>query len=229
MSLNLSIGQFNRLLLGLKATDPAMQHYIAQGCDLSQPFNQVELLSVDLEMTGLNAKKHEIISMGWVPIIGGEIDLSQARHILVKPQASVGDSATIHGIHDHQLDDAMPLSLALEQLLQAMQGRVLVAHHGALDIAFIQQAAKKLYGHKLPFDLLDTLLLEAKRLQRQGNHYDKQQLRLYACCERYQLPPLSAHNALSDALATAQLLLAQAAAIGGSSVLSAKQLMRYSH
>ncbi|NRA55153.1 MAG: 3'-5' exonuclease [Gammaproteobacteria bacterium] len=229
MSLNLSIGQFNRLLLGLKATDPAMQQYIAQGCDLSQPYNQLELLSVDLEMTGLNAKKHEIISMGWVPIIAGEIILSQARHILVKPQAGVGDSATIHGIHDHQLDDAMPLSLALEQLLQAMQGRVLVAHHGALDIAFIQQAAKKLYGHKLPFDLLDTLLLEAKRLQRQGSHYDKQKLRLYACCERYQLPPLSAHNALSDALATAQLLLAQAAAIGGSSVLSAKQLMRYSH
>jgi len=229
MSLNIAMAQLDRLLLGLKASDPKLKKFISESCDLSQPYNKLELLSVDLEMTGLNPKNSEVISIGWVPIIAGEIVLAQAQLIMVKPQGSVGDSATIHGIHDHQLDNAMSLEQALEQLLQAMQGRILVAHHGALDIAFIQQAAKNLYGHRLPFDLIDTLLLEAKRLQRQGLHYDKQQLRLYACCARYHLPPLTAHNALSDALATAQLLLAQAVAIGGRNVLSAKQLMRYSH
>jgi DNA polymerase-3 subunit epsilon len=216
-------------LLGLKAKDPALKQFISRGCDLSLPLNKSQMLSVDMEMTGLNPKKNEVISIGWVPIVDGEIILSDARLIMVKAEGGVGDSATIHGIHDRHLIDAMPLNLALEQLILAMEGRVLVAHHGALDIAFIQQAVKKLYGHRLPFDLVDTLLIEAKRLHRMGEHYDKQLLRLYACCERYGLPPLAAHNALSDALATAQLLLAQAAAMSGGTMLTVKELMRFSH
>lgn len=229
MSIDLSWKKLNRFVLGLKAKDPSLKQYISRGSDLSRDYREVEMLSVDMEMTGLNPKKNEVISMGWVPIIKGEIVLSQARQILVKPVGGVGDSAAIHGIHDHHLEDALPLNFAVEQLMIAMQGRVLVAHHGALDIAFIQQAAQRLYGHKLPFDLLDTLLIEAKRLHRQGEHFDKQLLRLYACCHRYRLPPLAAHNALSDALATAQLLLAQAAAIGGVTPLSVKELMKFSH
>lgn len=229
MSLNISMGRINRLLLGLKAKDPALKQFISRGCDLTLPFHKSQMLSVDMEMTGLNPKQNEVISIGWVPIVDGEIILADARLIMVKPEGGVGDSAAIHGIHDRHLIDAMPLNLALEQLFLALEGRVLVAHHGALDIAFIQQAAKRLYGHKLPFDLLDTLLIEAKRLHRQGEHYDKQLLRLYACCERYGLPPLAAHNALSDSLATAQLLLAQVAAVGGGSKLTIKQMMRFSH
>ncbi|NRA82601.1 MAG: 3'-5' exonuclease [Gammaproteobacteria bacterium] len=229
MSTNLTIARLNRYILGLKAKEAAPKLFISQGCDLSRHYRQVEMLSVDLEMTGLNPRKNEVISMGWVPIINGEIVLSQARQLMIKPERGVGDSAVIHGIHDRDLADALALDVAVEELMLAMQGRVLVAHHGALDIAFLQQAAQKIYGHKLPFDLVDTLLLEAKRLHRQGQHYNKQQLRLYACCARYGLPPMAAHNALSDAVATAQLLLAQAAAIGGTSVLSVKDLMKYSH
>ena len=229
MSTNLGWNKLNRWILALKAKESHIKDYIGASCDLSGAYREVEMLSVDMEMTGLNPKKNEVISIGWVPIINGEIVLSQARKILVKPKFGVGDSATIHGIHDHHLNDAITLDIALEQLLKAMQGRVLVAHHGALDIAFIQQAAQKYYGHKLPFDLLDTLLIEAKRLQRQGEHYNKHLLRLYACCDRYGLPPLAAHNALADAVATAQLLLAQAAAIGGNSRLSVKELMKFSH
>lgn len=229
MSTNLTFAKLNRLLLGVKAKQPHIKDYIATPCDFKTPFEQAELLSVDLEMTGLDPKNHEVISMGWVPIIKGEIVLSQARNLMVTPQKGVGDSAIIHGIHDRDLTDALSLEQGIEQLLQAMQGRVLVAHHGALDISFLQQAAQKIYGHKLPFELIDTLLIEAKRLSRQGEHFDKQLLRLYASCERYGLPNGGTHNALADALATAQLLLAQVAAIGGSNKITLKQIMKYSH
>ncbi len=229
MSTNLSFTRLNRWLLGLKAKHQTVINYIAQASDLNGSIAQSELLSIDLEMTGLNPKKHEVISMAWVPIIKGEIVLSQAQTLLIKADNGVGDSAIIHGIVDNDLKHAVSLAQGLEQLLQAMQGRVLVAHHGALDIAFLQQGAQKIYGHKLPFQLLDTLLLESKRLSRQGEHFDKQLLRLHRCCERYHLPALRAHNALSDALATAQLLLAQSAVIGGAQPLTLKQLMKYSH
>jgi len=217
------------LLLGVKAKHTHIKDYIASPCDFSSRFNRAKLLAVDLEMTGLNPKEHEVISMGWVPVEHGEIILSQARNLLISPDKGVGDSATIHGIHDRDLTDALSIEQGVEQLLKAMQGRVLVAHHGALDISFLQQAAQKLYGHKLPFELIDTLLIEAKRLSRQGEHFDKQLLRLYPSCQRYGLPHGGAHNALADALATAQLLLAQVAAIGGCDSLTLKQIMKYSH
>lgn len=217
------------MLLGVKAKLPHVKDYIAKPCDFSTPFNQSQLLSVDLEMTGLDPKSHEVISMGWVPIINGEIVVAQARNLMITPKHGVGDSAVIHGIHDRDLANALTLEEGITELLQAMQGRVLVAHHGALDISFLQQAAQRIYGHKLPFELIDTLLIEAKRLSRQGEHFDKQQLRLYPSCERYALPHGCAHNALADALATAQLLLAQVAAIGGSDNLTLKQIMKYSH
>ena len=178
MSTNLTFAKLNRMLLGLKAKRAHIKDYIDKPCDFTLPFNQAQLLSVDLEMTGLNPKNHEVISMGWVPIINGEIILSQARNLLISPENGVGDSATIHGIHDRDLEGALSLEAGIEQLLQAMHGRVLVAHHGALDISFLQQAAQALYGHKLPFELIDTLLIEAKRLSRQGEHFDKQLLRL---------------------------------------------------
>ena len=221
--------RLNRGYLGLRARRPELKRFIRQRADLDKDLYHSELLAVDLEMTGLEPGRHEIISFGWVPISRGQIILGEARRLLVKPKHGVGDSATIHGIHDHHLEDAMALPDALDQFWQALAGRVFVAHHGAFDIAFLNQACQQLYGHKLPFDLLDTLRVEAKRLHRQGEHYDKQLLRLYACCERYELPPMGAHDALSDAIVTAQLLLAQHAAIAGGESLSVAEMIAYGH
>lgn len=206
-----------------------MKAYIGDTPDLNLDMGRSEMLAVDLEMTGLDPRKNEIISLGWVPISHGEIVLGEAKRLMVKPKHGVGESATIHGIHDHHLEDAMSLPDALAQFWPALSGRVLVAHHGAFDIAFLQQAAKRYYGHKLPFDLLDTLQIEAKRLHRKGEHYDKQLLRLYACCARYGLPAFGAHDALSDAISTAQLLLAQHAAIARDENMTVAEMMTYSH
>ena len=54
----------------------------------------------------------------------------------------------------------------------------------------------------------ETVGLEHRLLTRRDQPILQGDLRLQACRERYGLPPLPAHNALSDALATAELLLA---------------------
>ena len=217
-----------RLRLANQASVPTAIDFIKDSPDLSLAFEDTELLVVDLEMTGLNAKEHEIISIGWVPIIRGEIKLAQARNLLIAPNESVGDSAAIHGIHDRDLTDAMSLEEGLDILLSALKGRLMVGHHVSLDVAFLRQAAKKIYHHSLPFSVIDTLQIEAARLSRQGEHFDKQLLRLNNSADRYGLPSGDAHNALGDALTTAQLLLAQVAVIGGTK-LSLKQLLKFRH
>ena len=59
----------------------------------------------------------------------------------------------------------------------------------------------------LLFPYVDTMAIEKRRLHLQGK---TKGLRLSQCRERYGLGSGSQHNALADAQATAELLLAQA-------------------
>ena len=56
--------------------------------------------------------------------------------------------------------------------------------------------------------VVDTLLQEQQLLQRREVPIKHGELRLQACRDRYNLPQFTAHNALLDALATAELLVA---------------------
>ena len=81
---------------------------------LDLPISEVPLLALDLEMTGLDAKKDQIISIGIIPIIKGQIKLSKGQYKLIKIAGSVGQSATIHGVVDNDLDQAVSLNEALQ-------------------------------------------------------------------------------------------------------------------
>ncbi len=71
-------------------------------------WRRVSFLVVDAEMSSLDVNEGELLSVGWVIVEGGSIALSTARHFLVKPQRSVGQSAAIHSLRDCELGDALP-------------------------------------------------------------------------------------------------------------------------
>ena len=58
---------------------------------------RLRLLAVDLETTGLDPQRDEILSIGMVPVDGLSIVLSGARHMVVRGARSVGQSAVVHG------------------------------------------------------------------------------------------------------------------------------------
>ncbi len=168
-------------------------------------------LVCDGEMSSLDPRRGELLSLGWVTVAGGAIQLGSARHQLLASERGVGHSATIHHIHDRDLARAPAPATAMAALLQAAAGKVLVFHHAPLDLAYLDQLSRKLYGGPLLLPVVDTLQLERARLQRRGHPMAPGALTLQACRSRYGLPPHGAHNALLDALATAELLLAQIA------------------
>ncbi|MEH6453578.1 MAG: exonuclease domain-containing protein [Psychromonas sp.] len=192
---------------------------------LDLPVNKIPLLALDLEMTGLDPLKDQIISIGTVPIIDGKICLAQAQHKLLKIEGSVGQSATIHGVLDNHLQQALTLQEALQWLLEQATGKIIVAHHSPLDLRFIEQALKNNFNEKCKLFAFDTLQIERKRLLRKQEMIKNGELRLGACRERYSLPVYNAHNALIDALACAELLLAQIAAIAGEEEIKAADLI----
>ena len=180
-------------------------------------FEEAEYLAADLEMTGLDPRHDHILSIGFVPIIQRRIRLRDARHMLVTSRLGVGQSATIHGIHDNELRHALPLTRVMQDFMKALGGRVLILHCAAVDLAFIGPACEQRFDLPLLAPLVDTLQLEKKRLMAAGrlDHLPGDGLRLAECRARYHLPRYPAHNALTDALATAELFLAQAAHSAG--------------
>jgi DNA polymerase-3 subunit epsilon len=172
------------------------------------PAEKVNFLVCDAEMSGLNPDDAELLSLGWVRISHGEIVLASARHQLIRNTQSVGQSATIHRLRDCELEAAADAAAAIDTLLQAAKGCVLVFHNAALDLAFLDRAAKRCLGAPLLLPAVDTLRLEQRLLQRRDQVIGDGDLRLQACRDRYGLASHSAHNALEDALATAELLLA---------------------
>lgn len=188
----------------------AMEHYLAfELPDLQEDIHRAKYLAVDLEMTGMDAQSDHVLSIGFVPVENLRVVLSGASHQLVSSDLGVGQSAIIHGIHDRDIDDAGGLREAMDSLLGALQGRVMVLHCASLDMAFLQQACLNLYGVPLLVPVVDTMALEDQRLQRNSNGQHGQSLRLSESRRRYNLPDYSAHNALVDAVSTAELFLAQ--------------------
>ena len=176
------------------------------------PVAAVELLALDVETTGLDPRSDHVLSLGWVPVIGGEIVLAEACELTVRPpdDVDVGASATFHRLTDDQVADAAPLSDVLPRILGALHGRVLLAHHAPLELGFLGEAALAAYGARPPLTAVDTMALQ-RRLLPSDQHEVGGSLRLDAARRSFGLPRYTAHHALTDALAAAELFLAQVA------------------
>lgn len=178
-----------------------------------QRWDDLDYLVVDTETSALNTEEGELLSIGWVTIKQGEIQLNDARHYYIKglmsQDESVGESAAIHQIRDCELQQGIYIEEAVSLFLETCQNKVLVFHHAGLDLAFLNKHVKHLMGAPLLIPHVDTILLEKQKLSRQKSVLKKQDLTLASCRTRYGLPDYPAHNALNDALATAELLIAQ--------------------
>lgn len=173
-----------------------------------EPWHRARWLAVDAEMSALEPDRGELLSLGWVAIENGAINLQSAAHHLLQPQHSVGQSAAIHQLRDCEFTAAEPAAAVLTQLLHAAAGHILVFHNADLDLAFLNRACQLNFGAPLLMPYADTLLLELSLKRRRDQVIQQGDLRLQRCREQYDLPSAPAHNALVDALATAELFLA---------------------
>jgi DNA polymerase-3 subunit epsilon len=196
-----------------KEPDGPMRKYLAAPFpEPSRDYREVDYLAIDLETTGLDAKSDHILSFGYLTIHGDRIDLGSAKHRLVRTHLAIPEaSAVIHQITDDQAAMGEHLETVLTELLEAMAGKVMIAHHATIEQGFINKACKRLLGGGLLVPVVDTQTIALRTFQRRQTPFKGSDLRLHSLCDRYNLPRYGAHNALSDALAAAELFLAQAA------------------
>lgn len=200
--------------------DKALRRFYAAGLPAPDtPLRDVPFMALDFETTGMNARRHAIVSIGMVPFTLERIRPAAGHYWVIRPgrpmsAASVG----IHHITHSEVAAAPDLDAVLGTLLQAMAGRVAVVHYRHIERPFLDTAVMARRGEHCLFPLVDTMALEV-RWARQGLMerirrmlgLQRRSIRLADSRERYGLPLYSAHHAKLDALATAELFLAQVA------------------
>jgi DNA polymerase-3 subunit epsilon len=171
----------------------------------------LSIVALDLETTGLDPKKDKILSFGLVEVQHMAIKLETARHQLINIDEEIPEeSAVIHQITDDQAATGVSIHDALRELLQRLAGKVMLVHYCAIEQNFISAACQKLFGAPFVIPIIDTLVLAQRLFERRNHTIQTGDLRLFNLRPRYNLPNYKAHNALSDAVATAELFLAMA-------------------
>lgn len=203
---------------GRMARDPRLQaFYQADWPAAETPIREVPMVAVDFETTGLDPDKHSIVSIGLVPFTSQRIQCAQSRHWVVRPKLPLRqDSVTIHGITHSDIDNAPDLDDILGDVLEALAGRIVVVHYRQIERPFLDVALRWRLQEGITFPVIDTMAIEAHlHPNRTPNWWKKllgQQpvsIRLADSRSRYHLPHYAPHHALTDALATAELLQAQ--------------------
>ena len=194
-----------------KVPDGVLKDYLAVPLpNMNTLIKDLPILSVDFETTGLNAINDKLLSVGFVEIVHQQIKLGSSYHQIINTQSDLSaDNVIIHQITDEQRSKGQPLKTVVEQLLKALAGKVMLVHFARIEKQFLKQACLELYGFAPPFLMLDTLAIAKRKLDRRDVAYDPSELRLSSLRQKKGLPNHFAHNALNDAIATAELFIAQ--------------------
>jgi len=167
----------------------------------------------DTELTGLNKRRDEIISIGAVKIIDLKIELNQTFHQYIRPQdLSYTDSTFIHRITPEQLRTMPTKDEVLPEFIRFCGNALLVGHHVTLDMNFLNKAAREVLGDTISNPSVDTMRLamgykEAQFMDRYGHDKLSTSYSLDDLSTEFNLPHFKPHDALEDALQTAYLFL----------------------
>lgn len=173
------------------------------------PLAEGSFVVIDLETTGLDAKKDLILSFGGVKISNGAIIVGESLEQLFKEsEATLNESVKIHGILKSSMENGHNTKEALERIHAFIGEHIVVGHHIDFDFQMLKNALMTHLQLELNNPKLDTALL-AIRLEK-GSFSDtilKGEYSLDSLCKRYNIETFDRHTAPGDAFLTAQLFI----------------------
>lgn len=175
---------------------------------LDTAWRAAEFCVLDLETTGLDLRRDEIVAYGAAIVTGGRIPCGRTAYGLVRPDRAMSVPAlTVHGLRPADLAGAPTIDEAVGEIIGLLSNRVLVAHAAWVERAFLNRALRP-RGVALGRAVLDTAaLLRACRL---ADLDPEREPDLETVSRELGLPVHTPHHALGDAFTTAQLFLALA-------------------
>jgi DNA polymerase III subunit epsilon len=171
-------------------------------------WRQATFCVIDLETTGLDLRRDEIVSYGMVRIENARIQARSATYGRVRPKRRVTVGALqVHGLRNADLDHDPPIEDVVDSLIESLTGRVIVAHAAWIERSFLDRAFRSRHTRVNP-DLIDTAALSrAVGMAPRGTGREPNMERL---AEAFNLCVHTPHHALGDAFTTAEVFLALA-------------------
>ena len=159
---------------------------------------------VDLETSGLNLNRDQVLSIGAMVIEDGAIDLGQAfERTLLRVNNPLNPSVLLHGLGPSAIAAGCDPADALLDFMTFVGDSPLLAFHAPFDQHMLGRALKDSLGYRLQHPFMDVAAL-APMLCPQVN---VREAGLDYWINHFNLQVEDRHNASADALATAELAL----------------------
>lgn len=180
-----------------------------------RPWRQASYVALDFETTGLDYAKDTIVSFGVVPVRAGRVILGESVHQLIQPHVPPSPrSQTIHELRPQDLAGSPRLDEVRHILCASLEGRFLLTWYAQVEVNFLEAV----FGGGLRRWRRRTIDVRNLAIAADGqavSNRDQPGYALSATARRYGVPVANAHDALDDALVTAQLFLVLAEKIPG--------------
>ena len=169
-----------------------------------RPLHQQRFVVLDLETTGLNMRRDQVLAIGAVVIDNGAIDFAeQFECTLHRADHQASASTLIHGIAPSEVARGVDPAEALLDFMEFVGSSPLLAFHAEFDQRMLARALKQHLGYRLQHNFFDVaeiapLLCPQSRIRQGG---------LDEWVAEFGLQVHQRHNASADALATAELAL----------------------
>jgi DNA polymerase III subunit epsilon len=215
-----------RLLAHHQLSDDIRDYLLTAMPSPDRVADDIDWVAVDFETTGVDSKRDKILSIGIVPFRLGQIDVSQCLELLIDHGQFIdGQSAAVNHIVPKTLRNGYSLDAAMDILFSQMTGKALLLHGACIEMAFIDDFMLNKYGVECwPRVMVDTLYIE-KNCTYAGKMESGLSFQLNDVRTRYGLPQYESHSAAIDALATAELFIAQLKSLFKSASPSVSQLL----
>ena len=153
----------------------------------------------DVETTGLDPLKEEIIEIGACKVVDGRIDEIFAT--FVKPSKHIPKEITdLTGIDDGMVENAPTINYVMPDFFKFCDGATIVAQKTVFDMSFIHNISKKL-SYNFNHQTMDTMLMAREKLPGLKNY------KLGTIVEKLNISLENAHRAIDDATATAKAFI----------------------
>jgi DNA polymerase III epsilon subunit family exonuclease len=187
--------------------------------DLGTPLSQVTFVVVDVETTGGTPVTSSLTEVAAVRYRGGE--MLGTYQTFVQPDERIPPFITaLTGISDAMVADAPRVGAMLPSFLEFVGGAVLVGHNLRFDLSFLDHALVSTGREPMTNANVDTLAL-SRRLVRDMVPNCK----LGTLAVSLRLPHQPSHRALSDVLATGDLLHALLERAGSFGIVGLEELL----
>ncbi len=165
-------------------------------------------VAIDCEMTGLNPRKHHLLSVAAIHINSNTIDTGNGLHLVCRPPVMPdADTIVIHGLRCAEVENGMSYEDMLALLLPFIGNRPIVGFCPQIDTAFLNPLIKRYMGTPLPNQVIDVRRLYARKMGSSTQAPPNKSHHLSHILAHYDIPELGVHDAYNDAVMTAMAFL----------------------